>query len=247
VSILPVDSEHNAIHQCLHGRRREEIRRIILTASGGPFREMPASALGSVTPAAALQHPTWRMGRKITIDSATLMNKGLEVIEAHWLFDLPASRIDVVIHPQSVVHSMVEFVDGSIIAQLGGADMKLPIQYACSYPDRWEAPVARLNLLATMPLEFQKPDVERFPCLGLAYRALEAGPSHAVVLNAANEVAVASYLEEKISFQSIPRVIEQSMDAHAGGAVGTLDEVRELDRWARLYSQNLVRELELKI
>jgi 1-deoxy-D-xylulose-5-phosphate reductoisomerase len=247
VSILPVDSEHNAIHQCLHGRRREEIRRIILTASGGPFREMPASALGSVTPAAALQHPTWRMGRKITIDSATLMNKGLEVIEAHWLFDLPASRIDVVIHPQSIVHSMVEFVDGSIIAQLGGADMKLPIQYACSYPDRWEAPVARLNLLATMPLEFQKPDVERFPCLGLAYRALEAGPSHAVVLNAANEVAVASYLEEKISFQSIPRVIEQSMDAHAGGPVGTLDEVRELDRWARLYSQNLVRELELKI
>ena len=247
VAILPVDSEHNAIHQCLHGRRREEIRRIILTASGGPFREMPASALGSVTPAAALQHPTWRMGRKITIDSATLMNKGLEVIEAHWLFDLPASRIDVVVHPQSVVHSMVEFIDGSIIAQLGGADMKLPIQYACSYPDRWEAPVARLNLLATMPLEFHKPDVERFPCLGLAYRALEAGPSHAVVLNAANEVAVASYLEEKISFQSIPRVIEQSMDAHAGGPVGTLDEVRELDRWARLYSQNLVRELELKI
>jgi len=247
VSILPVDSEHNAIHQCLHGRRREEIRRIILTASGGPFREMPASALGSVTPAAALQHPTWRMGRKITIDSATLMNKGLEVIEAHWLFDLPASRIDVVVHPQSVVHSMVEFIDGSIIAQLGGADMKLPIQYACSYPDRWEAPVARLNLLATMPLEFHKPDVERFPCLGLAYRALEAGPSHAVVLNAANEVAVASYLEEKISFQSIPRVIEQSMEAHAGGPVGTLDEVRELDRWARLYSQNLVRELELKI
>ncbi|HTL02131.1 MAG TPA: 1-deoxy-D-xylulose-5-phosphate reductoisomerase [Vicinamibacterales bacterium] len=247
VSILPVDSEHNAIHQCLHGRRREEIRRIILTASGGPFREMPASALGSVTPAAALQHPTWRMGRKITIDSATLMNKGLEVIEARWLFDLPASRIDVVVHPQSVVHSMVEFIDGSIIAQLGGADMKLPIQYACSYPDRWEAPVARLNLLATMPLEFHKPDVERFPCLGLAYRALEAGPSHAVVLNAANEVAVASYLEEKISFQSIPRVIEQSMDAHAGGPVGTLDEVRELDRWARLYSQNLVRELELKI
>ena len=246
VSILPVDSEHNAIHQCLHGRRREEVRRIILTASGGPFREMPASALASVTPAAALQHPTWRMGRKITIDSATLMNKGLEVIEAHWLFDLPASRIDVVIHPQSIVHSMVEFVDGSIIAQLGGADMKLPIQYACSYPERWEAPVARLNLLATMPLEFQKPDGERFPCLGLAYRALEAGPSHAVVLNAANEVAVASYLEEKISFQSIPRVIEQSMDAHTGGPVGTLFEVRELDRWARLYSQNLVRELELQ-
>ncbi len=187
------------------------------------------------------------MGPKITVDSSTLMNKGLEVIEAHWLFDLPASRIDVVIHPQSIVHSMVELVDGSIIAQLGGADMKLPIQYACSYPDRWEAPVARLNLTAAGPLEFQKPDVERFPCLGLAYRALEAGPSHAVVLNAANEVAVASYLEEKISFLSIPRVIEQAMGAHTGRSVSTLSEVRDLDRWARLYSQNLVRGLELKV
>src|SRR6185436_10558120 len=241
VSILPVDSEHNAIHQCLHGRRREEIRRIILTASGGPFREMPASALGSVTPAAALKHPTWRMGRKITIDSATLMNKGLEVIEAHWLFDLPAGKIDVVIHPQSIVHSMVELIDGSIIAQLGGADMKLPIQYSCSYPDRWEAPVSRLDLTAMGRLEFQEPDLERFPCLRLAYRALEAGPSHAVVLNAANEVAVASYLQEKISFVSIPRVIEQALDAHTGGSVNTLDEVRNLDQWARLYSQNLVR------
>jgi 1-deoxy-D-xylulose-5-phosphate reductoisomerase len=247
VAILPVDSEHNAIHQCLHGRSREEIHRIILTASGGPFRQMPASGLATVTPAAALQHPTWQMGRKITIDSATLMNKGLEVIEAHWLFDLPASRIDVVIHPQSIVHSMVELVDGSVIAQLGGADMRLPIQYACSYPERWPAPVARLNLMATAPLEFQKPDVERFPCLALAYRALEAGPSHAVVLNAANEVAVASYLEERISFLSIPRVIEHAMDAHEGKPVQTLAEVRELDRWARLYSQNLVRELELKV
>ena len=191
VAILPVDSEHNAIHQCLHGRRREEIRRIILTASGGPFREMPSSALASVRPEDALRHPTWRMGRKITIDSATLMNKGLEVIEAHWLFDLPGDRIDVVIHPQSIVHSMVELTDGSIIAQLGGADMKLPIQYACSYPDRWEAPVARLDLTAMGRLDFHAPDLDRFPCLRLAYRALESGPSHAVVLNAANEVAVA--------------------------------------------------------
>jgi 1-deoxy-D-xylulose-5-phosphate reductoisomerase len=247
VSILPVDSEHNAIHQCLHGRCREEICRIILTASGGPFRGLSASELAHAKPAAALQHPTWRMGRKITIDSATLMNKGLEVIEAHWLFDLPASQIDVVIHPQSIVHSMVELRDGSIIAQLGGADMKLPIQYACSYPERWEAPVARLNLLATAPLEFQKPDVDRFPCLALAYRALEAGPSHAVVLNAANEVAVASYLEEKISFPSIALVIEQTMDAHAAASVSTLDEIRNLDRWARFYSQNLVRGVELKV
>jgi 1-deoxy-D-xylulose-5-phosphate reductoisomerase len=247
VSIFPVDSEHNAIHQCLHGRRHEEIRRIILTASGGPFRQMSAAGLAGVTPAAALQHPTWRMGRKITIDSATLMNKGLEVIEAHWLFDLPAGQIDVVIHPQSIVHSMVELMDGSIIAQLGGADMRLPIQYACSYPDRWDAPVARLDLTATAPLEFHTPDVTRFPCLALAYRALEAGPSHAVILNAANEVAVASYLNEQISFLSIPRVIEQAMDAHTAVSVSTLDEVRDLDRWARRYSQNLVRGLESKV
>jgi 1-deoxy-D-xylulose-5-phosphate reductoisomerase len=247
VPILPVDSEHNAIHQCLHGRRREEIRRIILTASGGPFREIPASALANVKPEDALRHPTWRMGRKITIDSATLMNKGLEVIEAHWLFDLPASQIDVVIHPQSIVHSMVELRDGSIMAQMGGADMKLPIQYACSYPDRWEAPVARLDLTAVGRLDFHEPDRDRFPCLTLAYRALEAGPSFAVVLNAANEVAVASFLEEKISFVSVPRVIEQTMDAHASLPVTTLEEVREVDRWARHYSKNVARELELKV
>ncbi len=247
VPILPVDSEHNAIHQCLHGRRREEIRRIILTASGGPFREIPASALASVKLEDALRHPTWRMGRKITIDSATLMNKGLEVIEAHWLFDLPASQIDVVIHPQSIVHSLVELRDGSIIAQLGGADMKLPIQYACSYPDRWEAPVARLDLTAVSRLDFHEPDLDRFPCLRLAYRALEAGPSFAVVLNSANEVAVASYLEEKISFVSVPQVIEQTLDAHASLPVTTLEAVREVDRWARDYSQNVARGLELKV
>jgi len=247
VAILPVDSEHNAIHQCLHGRRPEEVRRIILTASGGPFREMSASALADVKPEDALRHPTWRMGRKITIDSATLMNKGLEVIEAHWLFDLPGDRIDVVIHPQSIVHSMVELTDGSIIAQLGGADMKLPIQYACSYPDRWEAPVARLDLTAAGRLDFHKPDLDRFPCLALAYRALASGPSHAVVLNAANEVAVAAYLEEKISFVSIPRVIEQTMAAHAAVPATTLAAVREIDRWARLYSQNMARGLELKV
>jgi 1-deoxy-D-xylulose-5-phosphate reductoisomerase len=194
VSILPVDSEHNAIHQCLHGRTKEEVRRIILTASGGPFRGTSAGALRHVTPGEALRHPTWRMGRKITIDSATLMNKGLEVIEAHWLFDFPAEQIDVVIHPQSIVHSLVELIDGSIIAQLGGADMKLPIQYACSYPDRWEAPVSRLDLAATSRLDFEQPDLGRFPCLRLAYQALRAGPSHSIVLNAANEVAVASCL-----------------------------------------------------
>jgi 1-deoxy-D-xylulose-5-phosphate reductoisomerase len=247
VTILPVDSEHNAIHQCLHGRTHEEIRRIILTASGGPFREMSAAALAHARPEDALQHPTWRMGRKITIDSATLMNKGLEVIEAHWLFDLPAEKIDVVIHPQSIVHSMVELNDGSIIAQLGGADMKLPIQYACSYPERWESPVARLDLTAIGRLEFHPPDLDRFPCLMLAYRALEAGPSYAVVLNAANEIAVASYLEAKISFVTIPRVIQQSMEAHLAAPVTTLEAVREVDRWARLYSKNVARELELRV
>jgi len=247
VAILPVDSEHNAIHQCLHGRRSDEIRRIILTASGGPFRQMPASALADVKLEDALRHPTWRMGRKITIDSATLMNKGLEVIEAHWLFDLPASQIDVVIHPQSIVHSMVELRDGSVMAQLGGPDMKLPIQYACSYPDRWEAPVARLDLTAIGRLDFHEPDLNRFPCLRLAYRALEAGPSHAVVLNAANEVAVASYLEEKISFLSIPRVIEETLDAFAPVPVTNLEAVREVDRWTRRYSQNVARGLELKV
>jgi 1-deoxy-D-xylulose-5-phosphate reductoisomerase len=247
VAILPVDSEHNAIHQCLHGRRRDEIRRIILTASGGPFREMSGVALADVKPEAALRHPTWRMGRKITIDSATLMNKGLEVIEAHWLFGLPASQIDVVIHPQSIVHSMVELRDGSVIAQLGGADMKLPIQYACSYPERWDAPVARLDLTAVGRLDFCAPDPGRFPCLRLAYRALQEGPSSAVVLNAANEVAVASYLEEKISFVAIPRVIEQTMDAHTSLPVATLEAVREVDRWARHYSKNVARGLELKV
>jgi 1-deoxy-D-xylulose-5-phosphate reductoisomerase len=208
---------------------------------------MPLAALAGVKPEDALRHPTWRMGRKITIDSATLMNKGLEVIEAHWLFDLPGNRIDVVIHPQSIVHSMVELTDGSIIAQLGGADMRLPIQYACSYPDRWDAPVARLDLTETGRLDFHKPDVDRFPCLGLAYRALEAGPSHAVVLNAANEVAVASYLDGKISFVSIPRVIEETMNAHSSAPGATLEAIREIDRWARRYSQNVARGLELKV
>src|SRR5688572_1606393 len=173
VAILPVDSEHNAIHQCLHGRAPSEIKRLILTASGGPFRELAAEAFERVTPAEALRHPTWQMGRKITIDSATLMNKGLEVIEAHWLFGVGPDQIDVVVHPQSVVHSMVELVDGSVIAQIGVTDMRLPIQYAFSYPDRWPAPLPSLDLTRVGRLEFDRPDTEAFPCLRLAYRALE--------------------------------------------------------------------------
>ncbi|MCC7186288.1 MAG: 1-deoxy-D-xylulose-5-phosphate reductoisomerase, partial [Acidobacteria bacterium] len=175
VALLPVDSEHNAIHQCLHGRRASEVRRLVLTASGGPFRQWDQARLSSVTPADALRHPTWQMGRKITIDSATLMNKGLEVIEARWLFDVPAERIDVVVHPQSIVHSMVELTDGSVIAQLGVTDMRLPIQYAFAYPERWTAPVPHLDVVRMGTLEFGPPDTDRFPCLRLAYEALTHG------------------------------------------------------------------------
>ena len=193
VPILPVDSEHNAIHQCLHGRNLNEVRRLILTASGGPFRELAKHDLERVGPEAALRHPTWQMGRKITVDSATLMNKGLEVIEAHWLFGVDADQIDVLVHPQSIVHSMVELHDGSVIAQLGITDMRLPIQYAFAYPDRWDAPVPFLDLTRVGALEFHAPAWDIFPCLKLAYRALEAERSLPIVLNAANEVAVSSF------------------------------------------------------
>jgi 1-deoxy-D-xylulose-5-phosphate reductoisomerase len=233
VAILPVDSEHNAIHQCLHGRAPSEIRRLVLTASGGPFRGRTSGQLADVTAEEALQHPTWRMGRKITIDSATLMNKGLEVIEAHWLFGVPGDHIDVVIHPQSVVHSMVELTDGSIIAQLGVTDMRLPIQYAFSYPERWAAPWPSLDLARAARLDFEVPDTSAFPCLQLAYRALAAERSLPVVLNAANEVAVARFLEGRIAFTAIPEIIEQTMAAHAPTIVTTLAAVRAVDIWSR--------------
>ena len=241
VEILPVDSEHNAIHQCLHGRRPDDVLRYILTASGGPFRDRPPGALDAVTPEDALRHPTWSMGPKITIDSATLMNKGLEVIEARWLFDAPPERIDVVVHPQSVVHSMIELCDGSVLAQLGVTDMRLPIQYAFSYPERWPAPLPALDLASCGPLDFEVPDTERFPCLDLAYRALRAGASFPAVLNAANEVAVAAFLERRLPFTGIPRVIETTLDAAAGcvsAEPSALNEVRELDAWARRFSSS---------
>jgi 1-deoxy-D-xylulose-5-phosphate reductoisomerase len=247
VTILPVDSEHNAIHQCLHGRPRHEIRRLILTASGGPFREFGAEALSRVGPEAALRHPTWQMGRKITIDSATLMNKGLEVIEAHWLFAVPVEAIEVLIHPQSIVHSLVELSDGSMIAQLGVTDMRLPIQYACSYPERWDMPLPSLDLTRAGRLEFHPPAHDRFPCLGLAYRALREGGTLPVVLNAANEVAVDGFLEGKLGFMAIPQVIEKTMNAHEVERVSTLDVVRRVDGWARARAREMARELELTV
>ena len=245
VTLLPVDSEHNAIHQCVDGRPREDVVRYILTASGGPFRERPAAELERVTPEDALQHPTWSMGPKITIDSATLMNKGLELIEARWLFGAPPEQLDVVVHPQSIVHSLVELRDGSFLAQLGVTDMQLPIQYAFSYPERWTAPLPPLDLAATGRLEFHQPDPERFPCLRLARQALDGGAALPVVLNAANEVAVAAFLDRRLPFIGIPRVIDAALDqaaARPDAAPSTLAEVRELDAWARHAAQQQVGE-----
>ena len=244
VAILPVDSEHNAIHQCLHGRSAGEIRRLILTASGGPFRGRQFETLRGVTAADALKHPTWQMGPKITIDSATLMNKGLEVIEAHWLFGVAAAQIEVVVHPQSIVHSMVELRDGSLIAQMGITDMRLPIQYAFSYPDRWDAPVPFLDLTRAGQLEFQAPAWDDFPCLRLAYRALDAERSLPIVLNAANEVAVAAFLEGRLGFTAIPSIIADTMDAHVPMPTDTLTAVRDVDRWAHDYATDLVKTVK---
>jgi 1-deoxy-D-xylulose-5-phosphate reductoisomerase len=240
VGVLPVDSEHNAIHQCLHGRSSAEVRRLILTASGGPFRDMPLADLASVTPEEALRHPTWTMGPKITIDSATLMNKGLEVIEARWLFDVPPDRIQVLVHPQSIVHSMVELVDGSIIAQLGVTDMRLPIQYAFSYPARWGAPLPPLDLARAGRLDFSAPDTGRFPCLNLAFRALAGHAGLPIVLNAANEIAVSAFLERRIGLTAIPDLIGRAMNAYEAGTpspIGNLADVRAVDRWAREFAE----------
>ena len=250
VAVLPVDSEHNAIHQCVHGRSPDHIARLILTASGGPFRGLPQQELERVSPDDALRHPTWRMGPKITIDSATLMNKGLEVIEARWLFDAGPDRIDVVVHPQSIVHSLVEFVDGSIIAQLGVTDMRLPIQYAFSYPDRWRAPLPPLDLTRAGRLDFEAPDTERFPCLALAFRALAGDPALPIVLNAANEVAVAEFLQSRLGFTSIPAVIREAMDAYERGGhanIAGLDDVRAVDRWAREFAAASAAKVKLRV
>ena len=243
VRILPVDSEHSAIHQCVEGRDPDDIARYILTASGGPFREWNNEALQSVTPEDALCHPTWSMGPKITVDSATMMNKGLEVIEARWLFDASPDRIDVVVHPQSIVHSLVEFRDGSLIAQLGVTDMRLPIQYAFSYPERWATVLPPLDVTACGFLEFERPDSGRFPCLDLAYAALRGGAALPAVLSAANEVAVSAFLARQLAFPQIPRIISETLDAALSRSVEVplnLSAVREVDTWARTFSEALV-------
>jgi 1-deoxy-D-xylulose-5-phosphate reductoisomerase len=212
VALLPVDSEHSAVFQCLVGHNRGDVHRILLTASGGPFREWPAEKFGAITVEDALKHPTWKMGAKITIDSATLMNKGLEIIEARWLFDVAPDQVQVIVHPQSIVHSMVEYVDGSVLAQLGVADMGIPILYALTYPERRPTPAARLDLTRTGPLSFFMPDPVKFPCLRLARAALERGGTAPAVLNAANEVAVAAFLDRRLPFLDIPALIERALD-----------------------------------
>ena len=236
--LLPVDSEHNAIFQVLDRKRPEGVQRLILTASGGPFRDTPREDLEAVTPEKALKHPTWTMGAKITIDSATLMNKGLELIEAAWLFDRPSSQIDVVVHPQSVIHSMVEYVDGSVLSQMGSPDMRTPIAYALAWPDRMETPVERLDFASISRLDFFEPDLIRFPCLRLAREALESGGQAACVLNAANEVAVAAFLDNRIGFMDIPVACERALEHYAkevsfARAPGSVDEVMDLDRRTR--------------
>jgi 1-deoxy-D-xylulose-5-phosphate reductoisomerase len=235
VRLLPVDSEHSAILQCLQGEDLHAVNRLILTASGGPFLNTPRDQMADITPARALKHPTWTMGAKITIDSATLMNKGLEVIEAHWLFGLPPERIEVIVHPQSIIHSMVEFVDGSVKAQLGVPDMKLPIQYALTYPERPPSTFKRVDFAALGQLTFQEPDVDRFPCLSLAFRAMRDGGSAPAVMNAANEVAVGLFLEGRIGFSAIPELIAQAMDAIPSAGALNLAMIDRADRDARAF------------
>jgi len=234
VKVFPIDSEHNAIYQAMHGHRRSDVKRIILTASGGPFLRTGLDELRVATPEQALKHPTWKMGAKITIDSSTLMNKGLEVIEAHWLFDLPAEQIDVVIHPQSIVHSMVEYIDGSVIAQLGIPDMSIPIAFILAYPERLPLDhLPSLDLVQAGKLEFFAPDIERFPCLGLAYDALRARGAVPAVLNAANEVLVESFLNRAIGYLDIARIARTVVERHGGASAPTLDALLAADAWAR--------------
>ncbi|GAK57707.1 1-deoxy-D-xylulose 5-phosphate reductoisomerase [Candidatus Vecturithrix granuli] len=243
-TLLPVDSEHHAIFQCLQGHRREDVHKILLTASGGPFRQFTREQLQSVTVQHALRHPNWAMGKKITIDSATLMNKGLEVIEAHWLFDIAFSEIQVVVHPQSVIHSMVEYVDGSIIAELGAPDMRIPIAYALSYPEQMAIDAPRLDFTTLKALTFEEPDLQKFPCLHYAYQAGEIGATMPTVLNAANEIAVEAFLQKQIGFVDIAALILQVMDAHVVRPLITIEDVVEADHWAREKSKSLLTTMK---
>jgi 1-deoxy-D-xylulose-5-phosphate reductoisomerase len=240
VQILPVDSEHSAIFQALLGHRKEDVHRLILTASGGPFLNLPAPRLHEVTVKEALNHPRWEMGKKVTIDSASLMNKGLEVIEAHWLFNIPVEKIAILIHPQSVVHSMVEYVDGSIVAQMGITDMKVPISYALSFPERLLLNLPRLDLPRNEALAFSSPDLERFPCLKLAYQAIEVGETLPAVLNAANEIAVNAFLEGSLKFTEIPLFLQRVMGEHEVRAVQTVEDILKADHWARERSKAIL-------
>ena len=238
--ILPVDSEHNAAHQCLRAGRRDEVERLILTASGGPFRTTPASELANVTPEQALNHPTWKMGNRITIDSATLMNKGFEVIEACHLFDFRADEVDVVVHPQSVIHALVEYRDGSVIAQMCPPDMKLPIQYALSYPDRDLSPRQRIDWKSMRQLDFEPPDRQKFPLLELAYESLRRGGASGCLLNAADEVAVEAFLGGRIPFLAIAEIVEETLSNGSARASSSVSELLEIDREARVFAENQV-------
>ena len=241
-TLLPVDSEHNAIFQCLAGSRVDDVSRLVLTASGGPFREMPLERMRTATPAEAVAHPRWSMGAKISVDSATLMNKGLELIEAHHLFGLSSERIDVVVHPQSIVHSLVEFVDGSLLAQLGSADMRIPIAYTLAWPERMETPAQRLSLADIGRLDFELPDLDRFPALRLAREVLEQGGAAPIVLNAANEVAVEAFLKGRIGFCDISRMVDESLAQANAAAPQSVEEVVALDREIRERASALVAE-----
>jgi 1-deoxy-D-xylulose-5-phosphate reductoisomerase len=242
VRLYPVDSEHSAIFQSLEGHQKGDVRRLILTASGGPFRDRPVADLERVTLADALAHPNWNMGRKITIDSATMMNKGLEVIEARWLFDLPAEQIAVHIHPQSIVHSMVEYIDGAVMAQLGIPDMKTPIAYALSYPDRLPLDLPSLDLCALQTLSFAEPDLDKFPCLALAYQALATGGTAPAVLNAANEVAVDAFLHERIAFLDIAVIINGVLDRYVPAALDHIDDALRADLWGRQEARRILAQ-----
>jgi 1-deoxy-D-xylulose-5-phosphate reductoisomerase len=240
VPLLPVDSEHSAIYQCLEGQQRGQVHRILLTASGGPFRRLAKAEMAAVTVEDALNHPTWKMGAKITVDSATLMNKGLEVIEARWLFDLPSEQVQVVVHPQSIIHSMVEYVDGSVIAQLGVADMGIPILYALNYPDRLPWPGDRLDLTKTGPLTFEEPDSERFPCLALARQALTAGGCAPAILNAANEVAVGAFLEGRIRYTEIGELIATALERVPARGLDSIETCVAVDAETRRFVEERV-------